>query len=620
MSKIKLKVQQEAISHASKGSMLRPFKALAFLGRKPVTEALQARIAADIYRGFHLNDWDKCIGCSTCHTICDNAAIQMVYIPDLPSDLLAGKKPFRPAIDYGRCCWCGLCVDICPTGSLALSKEYIHTCTEDHIDSYFILPDPKGMHKQPFEKGWEKSDQTDLLLHHRQTMQQLPALERIQNFDEIVQGFTDQAAFEEASRCIQCGFCHDACPAQMHAPEYIRAIWEHNFEQAVTQIYRTNPFPNVCGRVCTHRCESACAMQVRGEAIAIRWLKRYAIDKVPHARVKALVSQSEISKPDNNLSVAIIGAGPAGLTAAFDLVQQGHKVKVFEAADKAGGMMRYGIPEYRLPADKLDEDIAIITSMGVEIVCNTIVGKDVSMEDIVTEYDAVLLATGLQQGRSSRIPGSNHKNVYSAIELLAKIKRQEDFIIPHKAVIIGGGNVAMDIARSLARLQQQYYANINIIVTTLETKDAMLADDSEKREALEEGIVLENSRGPLECMVCDDETLEGLKTVACLTVFDKEGRFHPQYDYTDEVIYSADMVVEAIGQNTVLAFLGDTITEQLEWQQGKIKVDNEGHTALEWLWSVGDMVKGSDVIHAIAKGHQVAKSIDTYLQNIKVFS
>ena len=341
------------IKYEDRGSILNPLKAWQFITRKPMTVALEPRPASANYRGFHINDWEQCIGCSTCQKVCDNAAITMVKIPDLPEDPVKGIRNLRPAIDYGRCCWCGLCVDICPTGSISLTREYVHICDQDTLDSYFVLPDPNGIHNKSFEKGWSKTEDADLVDLVRQDMVEAEAEKRIDNFDEVVAGYTRQQAIVEASRCVQCGMCHDACPTNMHAPEYIRSIWEDDLEEAVRWIYKSNPFSHVCGRVCTHRCETACSIGRRGQPIAIRWLKRYAMDSIEHKRIQEIAAEGA-AKFMTGKRIAIIGSGPAGMTAAFDLVKLGHQVSVYEAQGKAGGMMRYGIPEYRLPYDKLD--------------------------------------------------------------------------------------------------------------------------------------------------------------------------------------------------------------------------------------------------------------------------
>ena len=600
------------IPYKDKGSILRPIKTLSFFARKAVTEELEPRPAAANYRGFHVNDWELCIGCSTCQKVCDNAAISMVKIPSLPEDPVKGIRNERPAIDYGRCCWCGLCVDICPTSSLSLTTEYVHTCREDELDSYFILPDPKGIHDTHFPKGWSKSEDADLVDLERQPMEELDAEERLKSFDEMVEGFTDQQAIIEASRCVQCGMCHDSCPTHMHAPEYIRAIWQGDAEEAVRQIYRSNPFSHVCGRVCTHRCETACSIGRRGEPVAIRWLKRYAMDSVSDLRIREIAAEGKVDYISGK-KVAIIGAGPAGLTAAFDLIRKGHEVTVFEALDKPGGMTRYGIPEYRLPYDRLDADVAVISSLGVKIQYNTRIGQDISISELERNHDAVLVAIGLQQGRSTRIPGSDHKQVKKAVDLLRKITESKPFNIPRSAVVIGGGNVAMDIARSLARLQKEKYGEIHITVTALEDFEHFLADPEEIGEAREEGIEIFDSRGPKQCVIDDNGQLSGLMTLRVVSIFDDDGRFAPRYDDSDEQIHSADMVIEAIGQMTDISLFGDELTERLEWKRGRLKVEPDGRSSEPWLWSAGDMVFGPDVVHAVADGHRVAASIEKHL-------
>ncbi len=603
------------IKYDDKGSILNPLKSLQFFARPPVTEEMKPREASANYRGFHVNDWEKCIGCSTCQKVCDNAAITMVQVPDLPEDPVLGVRNLRPAIDYGRCCWCGLCVDICPTASISLTREYVHVCDQEHIDSYFILPDPNGMHNQLYPKGWSKSEDADLVDLERQGMTEMPPELRSDNFDEVVKGFDKQQAIIEASRCVQCGMCHESCPTHMHAPEYIRSIWQDDLEQAVRWIYQSNPFSQVCGRVCTHRCESACSIGRRGQPVAIRWLKRYALDSLSDEQIKRIAAEGKTDVVTGK-SVAIIGSGPAGLTAAFDLIKKGHSVTVFESQPEAGGMMRYGIPEYRLPYDRLDADIDAIVSLGVHMKLNCKVGSDISLEEIHQQYDAVVLASGLHLGRSTRIPGSEHARAVSAIELLRDISMSERFEIPRKAVVIGGGNVAMDIARSLARFQKAEYGKIDVTVTALEALEQMLADEDEIRESREEGIIILPSRGPRRCII-EEDRLTGLETVFCTSVFDDEGRFHPSFDESDVLIHDADLVVEAIGQAADISYLGEQVTEALEWQRGRLQVDRQGHTAEAWLWAAGDLVEGPDVVHAVAAGHRVAADIDEYLQKRK---
>lgn len=599
------------IDYKRKGSILNPLKALQFFARPPVTVPLEPRPAEANYRGFHLNDHERCVGCSSCQKVCDNAAITMVRIPDLPDDPARGIRNLRPAIDYGRCCWCALCVDICPTQAITLSREYVHTCTQENIDSYFMLPDANGIHGTPFEKGWQTTPDSELLDLARQPMAMLAPAARVDDFSEVVGGFTDQQAVIEASRCVQCGMCFDACPTHMNAPEYIRAIWQGDPEAAVEWIYRTNPFAHVCGRVCTRRCEDACSIGRRGEPVAIRWLKRYAMDAVGHDKVIEIAARDRVGHMTGH-RVAVIGAGPAGLTAAFDLVKQGHTVTVYEATDKAGGMVRYGIPEYRLPYPAMDLDIDVITSLGVDIRYNTRIGVDIDIDRLRDDYDAVLVAIGLHVGRSTRIPGSDHPDVQMAIDVLHAVTDGAPYEVPRRAVIIGAGNVAMDIARTLVRLQKQHYGQADVTLTARKELQYFKADLDEIEEAREEGVDIRDARAPRECVI-EDGRLVGLRTVRVVSSFDADGRLNPVYDEDDETVFPADRIYEATGQAAELSLLGDELTEQLAWHRGWLQVDDAGRTSEPWLWAAGDMVHGPDVVHAVADGHRAAASIHAWL-------
>ncbi|MCB1760182.1 MAG: FAD-dependent oxidoreductase, partial [Gammaproteobacteria bacterium] len=341
-----------------------------------------------------------------------------------------------------------------------------------------------------------------------------------------------------------------------------------------------------------------------------RWLKRHIMDQLSDAEVKDIVGKA--GAPSGK-RVAIVGAGPAGLTAAFDLAKMGHKVVVYESREKPGGMIRYGIPEYRLPYPSIDRDIGVIESLGVEIRCGQRIGREVEMAQLQSEYDAVVLAIGLHLGRSTRIPGADHPQVAKAVDLLRAITSGEQLEVPRQAVVIGGGNVAMDIARSLARLQQQRYGEVKMTVTALEDFDHFLADPEEVSESGEEGIEILDARGPQQIVV-EDGQVTGLKTWRVRSIFDAQGRFAPSYDESDERIHPGELVIEAIGQAADISILGETLTEALEWNRGRIAIDADGRTSLEWLWAAGDCVNGPDVVHAVADGHRTARSIDDYLK------
>ena len=295
----------------------------------------------------------------------------------------------------------------------------------------------------------------------------------------------------------------------------------------------------------------------------------------------------------------------------------GYSCTIFEKLPLAGGMMRYGIPEYRLPYDQIDKDINYILSLGVEIKYNTTIGKDITLEQLNKDYDAVFAGTGLHLGRSTKIPGSDNKNVYFATDLLREISLGNEIPIENKIVVIGGGNVALDITRSMARLQNQKYGKVNIITTSLESEDIMPADREEIIEGREEQAQIIPGWGPIEIEIENDK-VKGLHVVKCLSVFDEDGRFNPKFDENIKNFFEADMIVESIGQGMDLSYLSVSIKENLEMDnRGRIIVNKHFQSSIEWLFLGGDIIQGPDVIHGIANGHKAAIGIDNYINNKK---
>ncbi|MCF8373765.1 MAG: FAD-dependent oxidoreductase [Bacteroidales bacterium] len=590
--------------------ILSPFTAWKNVILEPVTikDPINDRPGAARYRGFHKNDITKCIGCGTCEDICENEAIDMVPVEGIETK--DGDSGLRPKIDYGRCCWCALCVDVCTTNSLSMSNEYKWIDTDP--DNFRFIP---GVDKKSWddnEAGWKKPEPNyEFYGLKRAEMGELHPEERDHSFIEFIKGYSKQQAQEEADRCVECGICTATCPAHMGIPDYIRAIRNDDIEEGLRVLYETNPLPEICGRICTHKCESVCSIGHKGEPLSIRWLKRYIADQVESEHYKKILETENLVK--NGKKVAIIGAGPSGLSAAYYLSLLGYECTIFEKLPEAGGMMRYGIPEYRLPYDQIDKDINYILSLGVEIRYNVNIGSDITLDQLHLDYDAVFAGTGLHLGRSTRIDGSDHENVYQSIELLRKITLGEEIHVAEKIVVIGGGNVAMDITRSLARLQKIKYGKVQTLATSLETEDKMPADREEVVEAREEGAIIDPGWAPQSIEIVDGK-VKGLHVTQCLSLFDATGAFNPQCNLDNKKFFEADMVVESIGQGMDLGYISENIKDNLTMgPRGRIQVDKYFQTSLPWLFLGGDIIQGPDVIHGIANGHQAARGIDNYL-------
>ena len=586
-----------------------PFTAWSKVVKEPVTikDPLN-REAAPRYRGFHDNDVDECIGCGTCEAICENEAIDLVPVDGIETK--DGDSGLRPKIDYGRCCWCALCVDICTTNSLRLTNAYKWIDTDP--DNFRFVP---GVDKKDWydkKEGWRKPEPNyEFYGLKRVEMGELHAEERSDSFIEMIKGYSKEQAEAEADRCVECGICTATCPAHMGIPEYIKAIRNDDLEEGLRILYDTNPLPEICGRICTHKCETVCTIGHKGDPLSIRWLKRYIADQNPSEKYKKILETEILNK--NGKKVAIIGSGPAGLSAAHYLVLMGYEVEIFEKLAEPGGMMRYGIPEYRLPYDQIDKDIDYILSLGVKIHYNTTIGTDITLEKLNKDFDAVFAGTGLHLGRSTRIEGTDHENVYQSIELLREITEGKEIHVPEKIVVIGGGNVAMDITRSLARLQKIKYGKVQVIATSLETEDKMPADREEVIEAREEDAIVNPGWSPQRIEIVDGK-IKGLHVVQCLSLFDETGNFNPQCNMQNENFFEADMVVESIGQGMDLGYITEAIKEHLEMgPRGRIKVDDYFQTSVPWLFMGGDTIQGPDVIHGIANGHKAALGIDKFL-------
>ena len=591
--------------------ILSPLRVWERAAQKPWTikDPINDRPGAEHYRGFHKNDFSKCIGCGTCEEICQNDSIDLV--PVAGQETVEGDSGLRPMIDYGRCCWCALCVDVCPTGSLTMSNDY--TWVSDNPEDYRFIPGATETKWQEAEAGYKRSPDMKILNYERVGMFEVEPDERSKSFMEIVKGYNKEQAILEAQRCVECGLCVATCPAHMDIPGYIAAIRDDDLDNALRILYETNPMPEICGRICTHKCETVCALHNNGEPLAIRWLKRYIADQIPSSKYEEILGTGHLADEKTGRKVAIIGAGPAGLSAAYYLAVMGYDTRIFEALPEPGGMTRYGIPEYRLPYDQIDKDVEYLKFLGVEVQYNTRVGEDISLDTLHADYDAVFAGTGLHLGRSTRVPGSDHSRVYFATDLLREVTLGQEINVAENIVVIGGGNVAMDITRTLARLQNKKYGKVQVLATCLEAEEDMPADLEEIVEAREENAVIDPGWGPVEIEI-EDGKIAGLHVAKCLSIFDEDGKFNPKFDDSSKKFFKADMIVESIGQGMDMSYLSEDIKSKLKFGRGsRVEVTEEFQSDLKWLFVGGDIIEGPDVIHGIANGYRAARGIDRYL-------
>ena len=584
--------------------LLSPFYVWQRAFEKPYTsiKPIQERPGAAAYRGFHINISEECIGCGTCHKICQNDAIDMVRVEAYEGR--SGDSGLRPRFDYGRCCWCALCVDMCPASSLRMSNEYTWITSDPTTYHFTAGVEHTSWQENPL--GYRRAEGYHMYPPKRIDMDMLPADKSVQSFDEVVTGYTEEQALLEADRCIECGICVATCPAHMDVPDYIRSIRNGDYEQGLQLMYRTNPFPATCGRICTRRCESVCPVGIQGDPIAIRWLKRFIVDQVaPQDYARILANQCG----DSGHRVAVIGAGPGGLSAAYYLRKQGHAVTVFEAQESAGGMLRYGVPSYRLPDADLDKDINYIVSLGVDIRYNMRIGKDLPFETLLQEYAAVFLSTGLSVPSSMRIHGEDHPRVLSGLQVLADVASGRDPDVGRKVAVIGGGNVAMDAAR----VARRFGADVTILYRRRIAD--MPADDEEIHESQEEGCHIVTQAIPVEIIAADNAQQVSIKWGEAEMVQDpKGGRPRPILQEDRMHIETYDSIVSAIGQGSDLDFLSKEIQDQLAVEWGKFTPGEYQYTQLEKVFVGGDVAnRVADAISAIEDGHHAARGIERFL-------
>lgn len=456
---------------------------------------------------------------------------------------------------------------------------------------------------------------TDL---NRREMPKQAAEERINNFNEVALGYAVETAVEEARRCLQCRNpgCVPNCPVGINIPAFIEAIAERNFNLGVHILKQKNALPSVCGRVCPQeeQCESGCILTKRKSSVAIGRLERFLGDW------EAAQGEADLPEiaPSTGKQVAIVGGGPAGLTAAVDLVKQGHNVIVYEALHKMGGVLSYGIPEFRLPKEIVDREVNFLRRLGVEMRTDYIIGKTRSIDSLLETFDAVFVATGAGLPWFMEMPGNNLNGVYSANEYLTRINLMKGYDFPNSATpvkmhrnvaVLGGGNVAMDCARTALRLGSQ------VSILYRRSRDELPARLEEVENAEEEGILFRYLTLPIRAIGDEHFRVTALDCVRMeLGDPDASGRRSPVRVPDSEFCLEFDCVIHAIGNSPNPLIPAATPGLEIS-RKGTIITDLQtGMTSKERVWAGGDVASGAaTVINAMGAGRRAATSIHAYL-------
>jgi glutamate synthase (NADPH/NADH) small chain len=445
---------------------------------------------------------------------------------------------------------------------------------------------------------------------------------RSKNFNEVNLGYTEEMALLEASRCIQCKNprCVKGCPVEINIPAFIKKICERDYLGSVRKIKEANGLPAVCGRVCPQedQCEKECILGIKDKPVAIGNLERFVAD---YEREKGLVEKPSIPKQTGK-AVAVVGAGPAGLTCAGDLAKLGHKVTIFEALHISGGVLVYGIPEFRLPKAILQKEVDFVSSLGVEIKNNSLVGKTMTINEMLNgEFDAVFIANGAGLPMFMNIPGENLNGIYSSNEYLTRSNLMKAYAFPkydtpiikgNSVAVVGGGNTAMDSVRTAKRLGAE-----RAMIIYRRSPEEMPARIEEIHHAEEEGIEFHLLTNPVEYFGDDKGWV---KKVRCIKMElgepDDSGRRRPVPKAGSEFEMDVDVVVVAIGTRAN-PLLSQTTPELPINKWGYIVADeNTGRTTMEGVWAGGDIVTGgATVILAMGAGKRAARSIHEYLQS-----
>jgi len=465
------------------------------------------------------------------------------------------------------------------------------------------------------------------LQKHKTPMRSQKPEERIKNFNEVPFGYNKEEALQEAERCLQCKNqpCVEGCPVNVPIPAFIKALREGSVEKANEIIKSKNNLPAICGRVCPqeNQCEKVCIMGIKNEPVAIGRLERFVADELLK---RELVTPDDLDNTEKtgaeskaSKKVAVVGSGPAGLTAAADLAKMGFAVTIFEALHDTGGVLRYGIPEFRLPKKIVDQEVEGIKKLGVRIKLNTIIGKTLTIDELFEEgFEAVFIGTGAGLPRFMNIPGENLNGVYSANEFLTRVNLMKAYRFPeyrtpvkigNKVVVVGAGNVAMDAARTAERLGAD-----EVTIVYRRSEKEMPAREEEIEHAREEGIIFKLLNNPV-CLEGKDGRVSKMECIKMeLGPEDASGRRRPLPIEGSNWVMDVDTVIVAIGQTPNPLITSNT--EGLETESwGGIIVNDKMATSREGVYAGGDIVTGAaTVIEAMGAGKKAAQSIKEYLE------
>ena len=483
------------------------------------------------------------------------------------------RSAYVAKVEPENCVACGRCVEVCPAGAVKLGQKL---CTKDGPVEY-----PRQ--ELPDETKWGPGKWT---IDYRDK-------NRINCYDTGTSP------------------CKTACPAHIAVQGYLKLAAQGKYREALQLIKRENPFPAVCGRICNRRCEDACTRGTVDQAVAIDEVKRFIAQQDLNAE-RRFIPDRVVPKLLGGFEekIAIIGAGPAGLSCAYYLAEKGYKPTVFEKNEKPGGMLRYGVPSFKLEKDVIDAEIDIIRQLGVEIRCGVEVGKDVTLDELRAQgYKAFYIAIGCQGGRKANIPGEDAGGVMTAVDFLRTVGGDESYPVRGKAVVVGGGNVAIDVARTAVRCGAE-----SVKMFCLEPREKMPASEEEIEDAAADGVTLDCGWGPKEIRV-ENGKVTGVVFKKCVSVWDAEGRFNPAYDENDTMTVDCDRVFLSIGQSIVWGDLLKGSRVKLGRGQGAEADRLTYQTAQPDIFVGGDVYTGPKfAIDAIAAGKEAAVSLHRFVQ------